>query len=127
MLQSATCVLLLPLLPPAAMHRSAAATYAGSNVRINCVAPGLVQSPASGEVSQDPELSTASAEVSCSAIDAICTPCASCTMWHTWPSVHTMFSLPLRCWKYLPVDLGLSCPLTHHDPQAKAFSVTAAS
>jgi hypothetical protein len=47
----------------AAMHRSAAATYAASNVRINCVAAGLVEAPASSEFSKDPELGKASAEV----------------------------------------------------------------
>jgi NAD(P)-dependent dehydrogenase (short-subunit alcohol dehydrogenase family) len=46
-----------------AMHRSAAATYAAKNVRINCVAAGLVESGASAEVSQDPQLSKASAEL----------------------------------------------------------------
>jgi NAD(P)-dependent dehydrogenase (short-subunit alcohol dehydrogenase family) len=47
----------------AAIHRSAAATYAASNVRINCVAAGLVEAPASSEFSKDPELGKASAEV----------------------------------------------------------------
>jgi NAD(P)-dependent dehydrogenase (short-subunit alcohol dehydrogenase family) len=45
------------------MHRSAAATYAASNVRINCVAAGLVEAPASSEVSKDPEIGKVSAEV----------------------------------------------------------------
>jgi NAD(P)-dependent dehydrogenase (short-subunit alcohol dehydrogenase family) len=47
------------------MHRSAAATYAASNVRINCVAAGLVEAPESSEVSKDPEIGKASAEVGC--------------------------------------------------------------
>lgn len=52
-----------PPSPPPAMHRNAAATWASSNVRINCVAAGLMESPSSAEVSQVEETTKASAEV----------------------------------------------------------------
>lgn len=46
------------------MHRNAAATWASKNVRINCVAAGLMDAPSSAEVSQDDEqIAKASAEV----------------------------------------------------------------
>jgi NAD(P)-dependent dehydrogenase (short-subunit alcohol dehydrogenase family) len=35
------------------MVRNAAATYAPKNVRINCVVPGLMRSPASAEAQED--------------------------------------------------------------------------
>lgn len=47
----------------AAMHRSSAATWASKNVRINCVAAGLMDAPSSGDVSQDEVMAKASAEV----------------------------------------------------------------
>jgi NAD(P)-dependent dehydrogenase (short-subunit alcohol dehydrogenase family) len=46
-----------------AMHRNAAATWASKNVRINCVAAGLMDAPSSAEVSQDETTAAAAAEV----------------------------------------------------------------
>jgi NAD(P)-dependent dehydrogenase (short-subunit alcohol dehydrogenase family) len=45
------------------MHRNSAATWAAKNVRINCVTAGLMDAPASAEVSQDPKTAPAAAEV----------------------------------------------------------------
>lgn len=47
----------------AAMHRNSAATWASKNVRINCVAAGLMDAPSSGEVSQEEVTAKAAAEV----------------------------------------------------------------
>jgi NAD(P)-dependent dehydrogenase (short-subunit alcohol dehydrogenase family) len=46
-----------------AMHRSSAATWAPKNVRINCVAAGLMDAPSSGDVSQNEATAKAAAEV----------------------------------------------------------------
>ncbi|KAI8471112.1 MAG: hypothetical protein J3K34DRAFT_418097 [Monoraphidium minutum] len=46
-----------------ALYRNAAACYAPKNVRINCVAPGLIKSEASGGLSLDPEMEKASKEL----------------------------------------------------------------
>lgn len=45
-----------------ALYRNSAACYAPQNVRINCVAPGLIKSPASGAISLDPEMEKMSKE-----------------------------------------------------------------
>ncbi|GBF94967.1 hypothetical protein Rsub_07468 [Raphidocelis subcapitata] len=45
------------------LFRNAAALYAPKNVRINCVAPGLIKHPASAGISLDPEMEKASREL----------------------------------------------------------------
>lgn len=45
------------------MHCNSAATWAAKNIRINCVAAGLMDAPSSAEVSQDPKTAPAAAEV----------------------------------------------------------------
>lgn len=40
-------------MPATALHRNAAATYATKNVRINCVAPGLINSPLAAQTLGD--------------------------------------------------------------------------
>ncbi|WIA21690.1 hypothetical protein OEZ85_000858 [Tetradesmus obliquus] len=85
-----------------AMHRSAAATYAASNVRINCVAAGLVESPPSSEVSKDPELGKASAELY--PLKRLATP--EDIAWAAAWLVHPKTTFTTGC--ALPVDGGLT-------------------
>eukprot|EP00879_Flechtneria_rotunda_P003468 GHRR01003697.1.p1 GENE.GHRR01003697.1~~GHRR01003697.1.p1 ORF type:complete len:270 (+),score=99.72 GHRR01003697.1:443-1252(+) len=86
-----------------AMHRNAAATWAASNVRINCVAAGLIESPESSEISKDPMLGKASAEMY--PLKRLATPddIAWATCWLAHPK--TTFCTGVA----LPVDGGLSC------------------
>jgi hypothetical protein len=46
------------------MHRNAAATYATKNVRINCVMPGMIRTPASSEAHEESDVEAKTAMVS---------------------------------------------------------------
>ena len=46
------------------MHRNAAATYASKNVRINCVMPGMIRTPASSEAHESSDVEAKTAAVS---------------------------------------------------------------